>query len=481
MVPGARKISALKVLAVILVFTVSFFAGKFAADWSAAGDPQQNNVSLTESGEETQLPVNRLNVLLLGTDARPGEKDARTDTMMLVSIDRETKKIAMVSIPRDTIVDIDGHGTNKINTANIFGGADLARQTVEKLLGLEIPYYVKTNFNGFKEIIDVLGGVNIDVEKRMYYPAENINLKPGMQRLDGYNALGYVRFRHDALGDISRSERQQKFLTALAKEMLRPANIIKAPILVPKLMAAVETNLGVSDAILVAKAASSLDANNIMTATLPGVFYNYKGASYWKVDESEAKLVLNNLFNGVRVAAISGPDVNIPADKPAKHSNEEQAGTIDGQPADNNDGETTQDQAGAGSGNDNTGSPGADQQGDPANNGTGQYPGQDQGGYYPGQEQPGQYPGQGQNSQSPGQNQDSQTPGQNQNGQTNTGQTNTGQTNTGQTNTGQSSGAVKPLNKPDVPVTQPGQSPSGDTVSGQTKPVGTTGRPVTEV
>lgn len=358
MIPVRRKISPLKIIAIVLVFTVSFFTGKFAADWGVAADPQKANAP-DNPGDQSgyELPVNRLNVLLLGTDAREGEKDARTDSIMLVSIDRDTKKIAMVSIPRDSMVEIDGHGTNKINSANIYGGPDLARKTVEQLLGAEIPYYVKTNFNGFKEIIDILGGVDIDVDKRMYYPAEDINLKPGQQRLNGYDALGYVRYRHDALGDINRAERQQKFLKALAKEMLRPGTIIKAPMLIPKLMDAVETNLGVGDAILVAKAASGLDSNNIVTATLPGVFYNYKGASYWKIDQDKAQLVLKDLFAGVRVATITGPDENVPSDKDVKQDQEVEA-VSDEQPstdASTNNDQTTEGQPGDGTGTDNSG------------------------------------------------------------------------------------------------------------------------------
>jgi LCP family protein required for cell wall assembly len=313
MITMRKKTGLVQFVALVLVFVVSFFTGKLIADWGNTGNP--NNNSTVAVADE--LLVNRLNVLLLGIDARPGEKDARTDSMILVSIDRDTKKIALVSIPRDTLVEIPGYGKNKINTANALGGAELARETVETLLGIEIPYFVKTNFEGFKEIVDTLGGVELDVEKRMHYPAEDIDLKPGLQRLDGYNALAYVRFRYDALGDISRTERQQKFLTVLAKETLQASNIIKAPILIPQIMKALETNLGVSDAIFLMRVASNLDSNNIVTATLPGSFYNYKGASFWKVDESKVKIVLNELFQGLKLATVSGPDINVPTDKPS--------------------------------------------------------------------------------------------------------------------------------------------------------------------
>ncbi|MHB9094198.1 MAG: LCP family protein [Eubacteriales bacterium] len=404
-----KRVSPLKFISLLLVFAVSFFAGKFIADWGIIGRPQHTGNTALQTGAE--LPVNRLNVLLLGVDARPGEKDARTDSIILISIDRDTKKIAMVSIPRDTMVEIEGHGTNKINAANVFGGAELARQTVENLLGVEIPYYIKTNFNGFKEIIDTLGGVDIDVEKRMYYPSENINLKAGLQRLDGYNALGYVRFRHDALGDIGRTERQQKFLSALAKEMLRARTIIKAPVLIPKLMDAVETNLGAGDAILVARAASNLDSNNIITATLPGTFYNYKGASYWKIDESKAKIVLNELFEGMKLATISGPDINVPADKPVgKKTKQNPVTTQDPnakpaeQPVDGIEGQSPESQYGTYPGQGSSGELNSDQvypgnpelppDADPSQ--TGQYPGQDQNGQNPAGQTPDGQPPSGQ-------------------------------------------------------------------------------------
>lgn len=488
-----KKVSWLKITALLLVFTVSFFTGKFIADWGLGGKPQQTTGSdATKTAAE--LPVNRLNVLLLGIDARPGEKDARTDSMILVSIDKETKKIAMVSIPRDTIVDIPGHGTNKINAANVYGGADLARETVEKLLGVQIPYYVKTNFSGFKDIIDTLGGVNIDVEKRMYYPAEGINLKPGMQRLDGYNALAYVRFRHDALGDIGRTERQQKFLSALAKEMMRPSTIIKAPILIPKLMDAVQTNLGVGDAILVARVAANLDSSNIATATLPGVFYNYKGISYWKMDDSKAKVVLSDLFQGVKLATITGPDVTVPADKTVNSTKKRSDNGQDyATNSDNNNGgpATVQDGTYPGQGGSYSGQDGS-------------YPGQY--GTYPGQD--GSYPGTGtggngtQNSDYPGSNNsvppDANTGQTGQNNWTNPNGANSGNTNpdasntsgvnsSGQTqgsqttnsNTGNSSATVTPQNPGSLPVnsttTRNSGTPAGSgNTSGQTGAAGTT-------
>ncbi len=373
-----RKASPLKILALLLVFTVSFFGGKFIATLAGDSGLDESDGLETVAQDEAEFPVNRLNVLLLGVDARPGEADARTDSMILVSIDRDTKKIAMVSIPRDTMVEIPGHGTDKINSANAFGGADLATETVESLLDIKIPYYVKTNFEGFKDIVDTLGGVDLEVEKRMYYPQEDIDLRPGQQRLMGDDALGYVRYRHDALGDITRAERQQKFLASLTREMLRAKTIIKLPKLVPQLMDAVETNLGIKDAIFLAKAGANLDSDSIVTATLPGTFLNYKGVSYWKADDEKAKIVLNDLFRGVKLATITGPDITVPREvkkpeEPAQETETPENGDSETGAPGQEDGtgetgnpEETGDTPGQGSGNSGAGTGGQPGQTDPS-------------------------------------------------------------------------------------------------------------------
>ncbi|GAB4259910.1 LCP family protein [Thermincola ferriacetica] len=310
----------MNILALVAVFAGSFYIGNILAN---IGEEKNNEpVKIKAGDKKDDLPVDRLNVLLLGIDARKGEKDARTDTMILVSIDKETRKIAMLSIPRDTLVDIPGYGKSKINAANQIGGTDLAVDVVENLLGVDIPYYVKTNFEGFKDIVDTLGGVTIDVEKRMYWRdgKNTINLYKGVQRLDGNKALQYVRFRHDALGDISRTERQQKFLMALADEILQAKTIVKLPKLLPQIFSVVDTNFGFKDIFFLTRVASSLSPDNIVAQTLPGTFYNYKGISYWKADEEKTKLVLADMFKGVTTAAVVDKPINVPKDIPKKTS-----------------------------------------------------------------------------------------------------------------------------------------------------------------
>lgn len=247
----------------------------------------------------------RLNVLLLGIDARQGETMARTDSIILASVDPKSKQMTLLSIPRDTRVNIPGHGWDKINSASVYGGPELSSKVVSDLIGIPIKYYTLTNFSGFKDIVDALGGVTLDVEQNMYHEGDEeyggaygINLKKGVQRLDGEKALQYVRYRDYAMGDIDRTKHQQKFLAALAKEMLQPSTIPKLPKLVSEISRYVKTNLSVSDMITMAAASKNMENGNIVAQTLPGRALDINGGSYWGVDPNEARQMVARLFNG---------------------------------------------------------------------------------------------------------------------------------------------------------------------------------------
>lgn len=246
----------------------------------------------------------RLNVLLLGIDAREGETAARTDTMILASVDQKSKQVALLSIPRDTRVSIPGYGMDKINSASAYGGPELSTKVVSQLLGTSVKYYVMVNFSGFKDIVDALGGVTLDVEQNMYHwddtdnYAYEINLKKGVQRLDGDKALQYVRYRDYPMGDIDRTESQQKFLVALGREMLQPSTIPKLPNLITEINRYVKTNMPASDLYKLATASKNMENGNFIAQTLPGRPLDINGGSYWGVDPAEAKQVLAKLFKG---------------------------------------------------------------------------------------------------------------------------------------------------------------------------------------
>lgn len=246
---------------------------------------------------------NRLSVLLVGTDQRPDQITYSTDTLILASVDPETKRISLLSIPRDTRIALPKHGNVKINDVVTRTDLKTLQKTVEELTGEEIKGYIKTNFHGFKKTIDTLGGITVDVEKAMYYETGDIedgyiNLRKGVQRLDGDKALQYARFRHDALADISRTARQQIVLKAVAKEMFQLSTIPKLPLLIPQLLDGVQTNLTSKDIFVLAKVAVGFESSNMVSQTLPGSFLDLDEVSYWKVDPIEAKKVVRNLLQG---------------------------------------------------------------------------------------------------------------------------------------------------------------------------------------
>jgi LCP family protein required for cell wall assembly len=212
-----------------------------------------------ESKPEYQPPewtgTERVNILLMGGDERGLRKGevARSDSMLVASFDPTTKKVHLFSVLRDTYVNIPGHQMGRVNTAITLGGPELAMKTVGNLLGLDIQYYVYVDFQGFIKLVDALGGIDYYVEKDMHYTDAadghkyDINLKKGQQHLDGEKALQYVRFRHDAMSDYTRTERQRNFLKAVADKLKSGWNLIRIPDILSKVTPYVETNLSPND------------------------------------------------------------------------------------------------------------------------------------------------------------------------------------------------------------------------------------------
>lgn len=240
-----------------------------------------------------------LNVLLLGIDQRENEP-ARADTLLVATLDLQDKEVHLLSIPRDTRVPIPTKGvTRKINYAHAVGGAELTVQTVEHFLQLPIHYYIETNFVGFSKIIDSLGGITLNVERRMYKPLEQIDLQPGLQKLDGDGALAYVRWRDDGRADLGRIERQQKFLCALADQTLRFSTLWKIPQLLEEIKEYVGTDFSLSQMISLANKFKDLKNISIHTYQVPGESdeENY-GGSYWIADEAKLTEILAQIYTG---------------------------------------------------------------------------------------------------------------------------------------------------------------------------------------
>jgi LCP family protein required for cell wall assembly len=236
----------------------------FVGWWAYASYHQLDNASKSKDksrfgqfGDKAELkPVEwtgseRVNVLLLGGDERglrQGEV-ARSDSILVASFEPNTKKVHLFSILRDTYVDIPGYRKGRINTAITLNGPDLAMKTVGNLLGLDIQYYVYADFQMFIRLVDALGGIDYYVEKDMHWTDNadgnrfDIDLKKGQQHLNGDKALQYVRFRHDALSDFTRTERQRNFLKAVADKLKSGWNVLRLPDILSKITPYMETNM----------------------------------------------------------------------------------------------------------------------------------------------------------------------------------------------------------------------------------------------
>jgi polyisoprenyl-teichoic acid--peptidoglycan teichoic acid transferase len=239
--------------------------------------------------QSAQLPdwdkKERVNILLLGADTNASRKAEGevplSDTIIIMSIDPATKKVGMLSIPRDLLVEIPGVGQDKINAAYSNGelssvtGPGLVRATIEYNFGIKIDYYAVVDFAGFQKIVDTLGGVTLDVSapiKDDQYPGEDFNytrviFHTGLQHMSGQQALRYVRTRHDD-NDFARGNRQQQLLTALRQQSLSLGLITQAPQLISQLGDTIRTDLPPSDALKLAKLGTEINSSNIQNYSL---------------------------------------------------------------------------------------------------------------------------------------------------------------------------------------------------------------------
>lgn len=241
----------------------------------------------------------KLNILVIGYDSTINGPP-RADTIILVSINLRSKEVGVLSIPRDTRVNIPGHGLNRVNASHAFGGVELTDKTLESFLNIPIDYYIETDFSGFAKIIDALGGVEVNIKEPLHYIDRAgglyIDLPAGYQLLNGEKALQYVRYREPVYGDIGRVERQQKFIKAVIKKVLNPSILMKLPGLIKELKAAVDTNIPLQDISPFIHLLKNMDLDSITTATLPGEPKYIRGASYWIADEEKVEILVNNLI-----------------------------------------------------------------------------------------------------------------------------------------------------------------------------------------
>ncbi|AFY74653.1 transcriptional attenuator, LytR family [Synechococcus sp. PCC 7502] len=230
--------------------------------------------------------------------------DGQSDAMILVHLDPVTQKVTALSIPRDSRVEIPGYGVQKINAANYVGGAVLSAKTVSKLAGdVTIDRYVRVNVEGFGQLIDALGGIEIYVPKRMKYQDDSqhlyINLNQGQQLLDGTKAIQYMRYRHDELGDIGRVQRQQAFFRALIAQKLKLETITRIPDILTVIKQNLDTNMSVQELLAIAAFVSKVDRKDTKLMMVPGRFSTPSEypLSYWIVDDHKLARLMQEHFN----------------------------------------------------------------------------------------------------------------------------------------------------------------------------------------
>jgi LCP family protein required for cell wall assembly len=257
----------------------------------------------------------RVTILLLGEGlVQAGNQDIKnpnapdqTDSMMLVSLDPKTGDAGVVSIPRDTLVDLpQAGGRAKINDANFVGGPKLAVKVVEQTLGVPVDYYLETTIWNFPKIVDALGGLTVDVPYPMHYGSAtgpgaylNINLNPGVQHLDGQQVLEFVRFRQEALGDIGRIQQQQYIVRLILKKLLTPQEITKLPEVVGMLRQDITaTNLSTQQMLALGLWGSHVNVSAVRFATLPGAPATIGGVDYWVLDQNLIRPLLDDVLLG---------------------------------------------------------------------------------------------------------------------------------------------------------------------------------------
>ena len=248
---------------------------------------QIENVKPIETKIAQKKNTERINIMLMGVDDRKDDV-GRSDTLMIASVDSKDDTISLLSIPRDTRVKINRHGYDKINAAYAYGGEKLSQKTVESFLGININHYVIVSTNSFANMIDAIGGVDIDVEKKMYYedPWDDngglvIDLKPGLQHMAGKTAITYVRYR-DEEGDAGRVRRQQNFVRACLDKLSSPSIVMKLPEILNEARTAVKTDLSLNDMIELAQTLKIADESNegLKTGIVPGRWTYINGVSY---------------------------------------------------------------------------------------------------------------------------------------------------------------------------------------------------------
>ncbi len=265
----------------------------------------KNNEKKEKADFSFPFGLKKQNILFLGIDANEYGTDpfagTRSDTIIILNIDPKTKSINAISVPRDSKIYLPrDKGVNKINAAHAIGGIKMTKETIEDTLGVRIDRYIIVNDEAVRQIVNTMGGLDLYVEKPLKYTDWSaklqINLPKGQQHLTGDQAIGYLRFRHDGMGDIGRTQRQQWFLRAFINKIKDPKMIVVIPDVISVAKKYVKTDMSLYEMSQYATMLKNIDLEKMEIATLPGA-PNQKGyTSYWILDPAKTQEVINRLI-----------------------------------------------------------------------------------------------------------------------------------------------------------------------------------------
>ncbi|MCM2676264.1 LCP family glycopolymer transferase [Alkalicoccobacillus plakortidis] len=297
-----KKRRWVRITGLVLLFTVLLICSGAGYLYVKANQVATESYSELDRGEKSELrtePVNvgkdNFSVLIMGDDARPGEEHARSDAMLVATFNREKKSIILTSIPRDSYVEIVGKGkSDKITHANAFGGVDMAVDTVENLLQIPIDHYAIAKFDGLKDIVDSLGGIDVDVAFTFDFTekGKTLHFTEGPSHLNGEEALAYSRERKNpkAGGDFGRGQRQQQVIESIINDAASISSIQNYDKLFESLGGNLRTDLSFANILSLHGYATSLE--KVETVQLSGEpFRGSDGISYVRVDEDSLQTI----------------------------------------------------------------------------------------------------------------------------------------------------------------------------------------------
>jgi polyisoprenyl-teichoic acid--peptidoglycan teichoic acid transferase len=259
------------------------------------------------SGYRLSRPVN---ILIMGVDRIPQVAanssksfDGRSDTILLLHLDPRDKSISLLSVPRDTKVKIPGVAFSKVGEANARGGAALAARSISSMLNnVTIDRYVRISTDAFRELVDLLGQVEVFVPRAMSYTDSaqklRINLVQGWQTLNGEQAEQFARFRNDGLGDVGRIGRQQSLIQAIRNRLVSPSVVVRLPEIIRLMQKYVDTNLKFEEILTLANFGLQLEPDNFKMVMLPGRSSSEEDdlRSYWIVDAIGRDRIMTQYF-----------------------------------------------------------------------------------------------------------------------------------------------------------------------------------------